>query len=39
MEMYGLSLGLSPNIIEASFRALIDSIDYKLYKDKAPANL
>ena len=33
------TIGVSPNIIEASFRALIDSIDYKLYKDKAPANL
>jgi 2-isopropylmalate synthase len=32
------TIGVSPNIIEASFRALIDSIDYKLYKDKAPAN-
>ena len=30
---------VSPNIIEASFRALIDSLDYKLYKEKAPANL
>ena len=33
------TIGVSPNIIEASFRALIDSIDYKLYKDNAPANL
>ena len=32
------TLGVSPNIIEASFKALIDSIDYKLYKAKAPAN-
>ena len=30
------TIGVSPNIIEASFRALIDSIDYKLYKSKAP---
>ena len=30
---------MSPNIIEASFKALIDSLDYKLYKEKAPANL
>ena len=30
---------VSPNIIEASFKALIDSLDYKLYKEKAPANL
>ena len=33
------SVGVSPNIIEASFKALIDSLDYKLYKEKAPANL
>ena len=33
------TVGVSPNIIEASFRALIDSLDYKLYKEKAPANL
>jgi 2-isopropylmalate synthase len=33
------TIGVSPNIIEASFRALVDSIDYKLFKDKAPANL
>jgi 2-isopropylmalate synthase len=32
------TIGVSPNIIEASFNALIDSLDYKLYKDKAPAN-
>ncbi len=32
------TIGVSPNIIEASFRALIDSIDYKLYKSKAPAS-
>ena len=31
------TIGVSPNIIEASFKALIDSIDYKLYKSKAPA--
>jgi len=33
------TIGVSPNIIEASFRALIDSIDYKLYKSQAPENL
>ena len=33
------TIGVSPNIIEASFKALIDSLDYKLYKEKAPANL
>ena len=32
------TIGVSPNIIEASFHALIDSLDYKLYKEKAPAN-
>ncbi|MFM8244655.1 MAG: alpha-isopropylmalate synthase regulatory domain-containing protein, partial [Candidatus Fonsibacter sp.] len=32
------TIGVSPNIIEASFRALLDSIDYKLFKEKAPAN-
>ena len=32
------TVGVSPNIIEASFKALIDSLDYKLYKEKAPAN-
>jgi len=40
-DRYGKSwftIGVSPNIIEASFKALIDSLDYKLYKEKAPAN-
>jgi len=32
------TIGVSPNLIEASFKALIDSLDYKLYKEKAPAN-
>ncbi len=32
------TIGVSANIIEASFKALIDSLDYKLYKEKAPAN-
>ena len=32
------TIGVSPNIIEASFRALVDSLDYKLFKDKAPAS-
>ena len=32
------TIGVSPNIIEASFKALIDSLDYKLFKEKAPAN-
>ena len=26
------------NIIDASFKALVDSLDYKLFKDKAPAS-
>jgi 2-isopropylmalate synthase len=29
------TVGVSDNIIEASFRALIDSVEYKLMKDKA----
>ena len=29
------TVGVSPNIIEASFKALIDSLDYKLYKEKS----
>jgi len=33
------TIGVSANIIEASFKALIDSLDYKLYKEKAPANI
>ncbi len=32
------TVGVSPNIIEACFKALIDSLDYKLFKEKAPAN-
>ena len=33
------TIGVSTNIIEASFKALIDSLDYKLFKENAPANL
>ena len=33
------TVGVSPNIIEASFKALLDSLDFKLYKEKAPENL
>ena len=33
------TIGVSPNIIDASFKALVDSLDYKLFKDKAPASL
>ena len=33
------TIGVSPNIIDASFKALVDSLDYKLLKDKAPASL
>ena len=33
------NIGVSTNIIEASFKALIDSLDYKLFKDNAPASL
>jgi len=32
------TIGVSLNIIEASFKALVDSLDYKLFKDKAPAS-
>ena len=32
------TIGVSTNIIDASFKALIDSLDYKLFKDKAPAS-
>ena len=32
------TIGVSENIIEASFKALIDSLDYKLFKDNAPAS-
>jgi 2-isopropylmalate synthase len=32
------TIGVSTNIIEASFKALIDSLDYKLFKDQAPAS-
>ena len=33
------TIGVSQNIIEASFSALIDSLEYKLFKEKAPANI
>jgi 2-isopropylmalate synthase len=32
-----ITIGVSPNIIDASFQALMDSIVYKLVKSKAPA--
>ena len=32
------TIGVSANIIEASFKALVDSLDYKLFKDNAPAS-
>lgn len=31
------TVGVSPNIVDASFEALIDSINYKLLRDEAPA--
>lgn len=31
------TVGVSPNIVDASFEALADSITYKLYRDGAPA--
>jgi len=33
------TIGVSPNIIDASFKALVDSLDYKLFKDKAPGSM
>ncbi len=33
------TVGVSTNIIDASFKALVDSLDYKLFKDNAPASL
>ena len=33
------TIGVSTNIIEASFKALIDSLEYKLFKENAPGNL
>ncbi len=33
------TIGVSQNIIEASFKALIDSLEYKLFKENAPANI
>ena len=32
-----ISIGVSPNIIDASFQALMDSVIYKLVKSGAPA--
>ncbi len=31
------TVGVSPNIVDASFQALNDSLTYKLYRDGAPA--
>jgi 2-isopropylmalate synthase len=31
------TVGVSPNIVDASFEALLDSINYKLIRDAAPA--
>ena len=31
------TVGVSPNIVDASFQALIDSVRYQLLRDKAPA--
>jgi 2-isopropylmalate synthase len=33
------TIGVSTNIIDASFKALDDSLDYKLFKDNAPASI
>ena len=37
--LLSFTIGVSQNIIEASFSALIDSLEYKLFKEKAPANI
>ena len=31
------TIGVSPNIVDASFEAILDSINYKLMRDGAPA--
>ena len=36
-ERRWFTVGVSPNIVDASFEALSDSICYKLYRDRAPA--
>ncbi len=33
------TVGVSPNVIEASWQALVDSIEYKLYKDNKHAHV
>jgi 2-isopropylmalate synthase len=33
------TVGVSPNVIEASWQALVDSIEYKLYKEKKQATV
>ena len=33
------TIGVSTNIIDASFKALVDSLDYKLFKDNAQASI
>jgi 2-isopropylmalate synthase len=32
------TVGVSPNIVDASFQALIDSVVYKLLREGAPAS-
>ena len=34
-----VTVGVSPNMVDAAFAALIDSINYKLMRDKAPAGV
>jgi len=36
-ERWG-TVGVSPNVVEASWQALVDSMDYKLYKDRRRAD-
>ena len=35
----GTRVGVSPNIIDASYNALYDAITYKLFRDKASAHV
>jgi 2-isopropylmalate synthase len=30
-------VGVSENVVEASWQALVDSLEYKLYKDESPS--
>ena len=36
-EMHWSTIGVSENIIEASWQALVDAVEYKLHKEELPA--